>query len=135
VLTLLDPETAPALRVGADAVLDDRALAEYRARLQAIDRQLVEADDLGHSQRAGQLRDERDALARELAAATGLGGRRRRLGDPGERARKTVSARVRDTLNKIEAVHPRLAIHLRAAVRMGTTCTYTPSEPTDWRLG
>jgi hypothetical protein len=134
VLTLLDPAAAPAVHVGADPVLDDRAIAEFRNRLAVIDRQLGEADDLGHSERADRLRDEREALAHELAAATGLGRRRRRLGDPAERARKTISARVRDTLTRIEDVHPTLAAHLRVAVRMGTTCSYTPAEPTTWRL-
>jgi hypothetical protein len=134
VLTLLDPGAAPALGGGADPVLDDRARAEYRARLTRIDRDLAEAEDLGHTERAGRLRDERATLARELAAATGLGGRRRRLGDQDERARKTVSARVRDALAKIETCHPALAAHLRAAVRMGTTCVYTPTERTEWRL-
>ena len=55
------------------------------------------------------LRNERDALIRELAAAAGLGHRDRKLGDEAERARKTVSARVRDALSKIGPVHPELA--------------------------
>ena len=54
----------------------------------------------------------------------------RRLGDQSERARKTVSARVRDALAKIDQVHPALAEHLRRALRMGTVCSYV-TEPTD----
>ena len=84
--------------------------------------------------RADQLRTERDTLVRELAAAAGFGGRTRRLGDQAERARKTISARVRDALTKIESVHPQLAAHLRSAVRMGTTCSYAPAEPVAWTL-
>ena len=64
------------------------------------------------------------SLIHELAAATGLGGRSRRLGDPAERARKTVSARVRDALSKIDQVHPQLARHLRDTVHLGTHCGY-----------
>ena len=56
--------------------------------------------------RAENLRAERATLIHELAAATGLGGRSRRLGDPAERARKTVSARVRDALSKIDRRPP-----------------------------
>lgn len=116
---------------GADRVLDATAMAAYRARLTQLDSAIEDAVDDG---RADRLRAERSALVHELAAATGLGGRPRRLGDDGERARKTVSARVRDALAKIEAVHPQLAAHLRAAVRLGTTCRYAPAEPTQWRL-
>ena len=55
-----------------------------------------------------------------------------RLGDETERARKTVSARVRDAVAKLDRVHPELAAHLRDALQMGTVCCYRPAEPTSW---
>ena len=66
--------------------------------------------------------------------SAGLGGRSRRLGDDTERARKTVSARVRDALSKIDHVHPELADHFRRALNMGTVCSYTPRQPTIWTV-
>jgi hypothetical protein len=51
-----------------------------------------------------------------------------------ERARKTVSARVRDALAKIGQVHPELADHLRGSLRMGTVCAYSPAEPVTWKV-
>ena len=51
-----------------------------------------------------------------------------------ERARKTVSARVRDALAKIGPVHPELADHLRSSLRMGTLSSYSPAEPVTWTL-
>ena len=135
VLTLLDPETGPTLTaLGSDAVLDDRAKAEYRRRLDLLAERIDDAESLGRQDRAARLRAEREALVRELAAASGLGGRTRRLGDEAERARKTVGARVRDALAKLDQAHPQLAAHLRGAVRMGTTCSYVPDRPTPWRL-
>ncbi len=131
VLTLVGHDLA---RMGADPVLDQRAKAEFKSRLADLARQIDDADATGSPERAQTLCSERDALIRELAAAAGLGGRDRRLGDVTERARKTVSARVRDAMSKIERVHPELAIHLRSALRMGTVCSYTPSEPTTWRV-
>jgi hypothetical protein len=131
VRTLLEPSM---VSHGADPVLDDRAKAAYRAWLDELTRQMDDADDHGNAERADKLRAEREALIRELAAAAGLGGRTRRLGDEAERARKTISARLRHTLGKLEAAHPRLGAHLRLAVRMGTTCSYHPPEPTGWRL-
>ena len=106
----------------------------YRARLAELDAELDEARawrDLGRAERAEA---ERAALVRELTVATGLGGRRRRLGDETERARKTVTARIRDALGRIERVHPPLGAHLRAAVSTGTSCVYRPPEPTSWQL-
>ncbi len=119
---------------GADPVLDARAKAEYRAHLAHLDGAIDDAEELGDVTRADALRAERSAILRELAAATGLGGRDRRLGAETERARKTVSARVRDSLSRIERVHPSLAAHLRTSVRMGTACAYHPSDPVPWRL-
>jgi (E)-4-hydroxy-3-methylbut-2-enyl-diphosphate synthase len=128
VFTLLGRE-APA--TGADPVLDEPARSAYRARLAELDAELDEArawQDLG---RAERVEAERAALVRELGAATGLGGRRRRLGDETERARKTVTARIRDALERIERAHPPLGAHLRAAVSTGT-CRMSivpPSRP------
>jgi hypothetical protein len=131
VLTLVGHELP---RLGADPVLDERAKATYKSRLDDLTVQIDDADAAGRAEAAEKLRSERDALIRELAAAAGLGGRDRRLGDETERARKTVSARVRDALSKIERVHPELAAHLRSALRMGTVCSYAPAEPTTWKV-
>ena len=131
VLTLVGHKIA---RMGADPVLDEQAKAAFKSRLDDLAREIDDADTAGSPDQAQALRSERDALIRELAAATGLRGRDRRLGDETERARKTVSARVRDALSKIERVHPELAMHLRAALRMGTVCSYTPDKPTTWKV-
>ena len=124
----------PAEPPGADPVLDEWARAAYRRRLAELDELLDAADARGDPAASDRARAERSALLAELAAATGLGGRRRRLGDEDERARKAVTARVRDVLRRIRAVHPELADHLDAAVSTGTACRYAPAEPVSWRL-
>ncbi|MFI5713341.1 ATP-binding protein [Kribbella sp. NPDC051620] len=131
VSTLIGPEF---VRTGADPVLDETAKAQYKTRLSELSEQIEEAEESGDAVRADELRAEHDVLVHELAAAAGLGGRARRLGDPVERARKTVSARVRDALSKLEHAHPALADHLRHAVQLGTVCCYAPEQHTTWRL-
>ena len=131
VLTLVGHRLA---RMGADPVLDETAKAAYKARLAGLAGEIEDAEDAGHAGRAEALRAERDALVHELAAAAGLGRRDRKLGDEAERARKTVSARVRDALAKIGPVHPELADHLRSSLRMGTRCSYSPAEPVTWTV-
>jgi hypothetical protein len=125
---------APALRMGADEVLDDRARSEIRARLLDLEAEVEEAGRWHDPERAARAALERDVLVAELAAASGLGGRARRLGDQPERARKTVTARIRDVLDRIERVHPALGAHLRASVTTGTFCSYSPPAPTAWEL-
>ena len=92
--------------LGADPVLDDRARAAYRTRLARLDEELAEADTHQDIGRSARLAAERDALIDELTSAAGLGGRPRRLGDVTERARTTVTARIRDAIGRIERVHP-----------------------------
>ncbi len=119
---------------GSDEVLDERARNEYRARLQAIDEDLEEAksfNDLGRIQRLVQ---ERDAIFAELRAATGLGGRSRKLKDPGERARKAVTARIREGIERIAEAHPAAGEHFAGAVRTGAFCCYEPKTAIDWQL-
>ena len=122
------------LRLGADEVLDDRARQELRARLIDLEEEIEEADRWHDQERAARAAVERDALVAELAAAAGLGGRTRRLGDQSERARKTVTARIRDVIDRVERLHPALGAHLRASVTTGTYCSYSPPAPTAWEL-
>ncbi|HEX8859170.1 MAG TPA: ATPase, partial [Actinomycetes bacterium] len=122
------------LLLGADEVLDQRARREFRQRLADLEEEIEEADAWADTDRAARARLERDALVDELAAATGLGGQARRLGDQSERARKAVTARIRDAVGRIERVHPALGAHLRASITTGTWCGYSPASPTSWEL-
>ncbi|KAB1927391.1 Histidine kinase [Micromonospora noduli] len=135
---LLDPAAGPELvaarRMGADPVLDDEAKARYRRHLARLDEEIDRAAARDDDRKVSKLDVERGALLDELRAAAGLAGRSRRLGDEAERARKTVTARIRDTLRKLDDRHPALASHLRDAVSTGTTCRYLPPEPLRWRL-
>jgi hypothetical protein len=89
---------------------------------------------VGDSERAARARAERDTLTYELARALGLGGRPRQGTDAGERARQAVRARVRDTIRKLERVHPKLTRHLGRSVRTGYFCCYEPEEAVTWQL-
>jgi len=120
--------------LGADPVLDDRARAAYQTRLARLDEELAEADTHQDIERSARLAADRDALIDELTYAAGLGGRRRRLGDVTERARTTVTARIRDVIGRIERVHPELGRHLRASIVTGARCSYRPAETVRWSI-
>ena len=122
------------LRLGADEILDSTARRQIQARLADLDGEIAEAEQWADPHRAARAREERDTLLAELASAAGLAGRARRLGDQSERARKTVTARIRDVIGRIEQVHPALGAHLRMSVTTGTYCTYSPATPVTWRI-
>lgn len=115
-------------------VLDATARAAYRQRLTDLDAEIGEAEEFGDGERAANAKAERDLLVDQLSAAYGLGGRPRRTGDPAERARTAVTARIRDAIRRIEDLHPELGRHLRLSVRTGTLCAYEPEQPTSWTL-
>jgi hypothetical protein len=116
----------PAGVAAADPVLDQQALAAYRQRLAGLDEDVAEADQWNDTERASRLRAEKDFLVHELAAATGLGGRPRRLGAESERARLNVTRAIRSAIVRIRDRAPAAADHLDQAVRTGTRCSYSP---------
>jgi hypothetical protein len=112
---------------GAPAdILDRQARAAYRQRLAGLDEELAEAEEWHDTERASRLRAEKDFLVRELAAATGLGGRPRQLGSESERARLNVTRAIRTAISRIRDRAPDAAAHLDQAVRTGTRCSYNP---------
>ncbi len=72
----------------------------------------------------------------ELARAVGLGGRDRPVASAAERARVTVTVRIKKTLAKITRCHPGLGHHLTTTIKTGRCCSYCPdpTHPTAWSL-
>jgi hypothetical protein len=91
-----------------------------------LEAELSEAEEWNDPERASHLREERDFLARELAAAVGLGGRDRIAASNAERARVNVTRAIRSALDRIQEHSPPLGRHLAATVRTGSFCSYQP---------
>jgi tetratricopeptide (TPR) repeat protein len=120
----------------AGAMLDGQARDAYRRRLAEIDDDIAQARAVADAGRAAQAETEREFLVRELARAFGLSGRARRAASASERARASVTRAVRQSMARIEQLHPRLGEHLSRTVRTGTYCGYFPDPraPADWSL-
>jgi len=89
----------------------------------------------------GQVERTHPHLAEEILAeirrAAGLGGQpRAAANDPAERARKSVSARIRDAIHRVESLAPDLAAHLDRSIRTGLRCSYDPApeDAVDWLI-
>jgi len=135
-LTLANPEAVDS--PSSETVIDIEALAAYRSRLDQLDRELDEASSNSDTGRVELLRSEREALLAEVRRSTGLGGRVRTVAnDPSERARKAVSARIRDAIARIGEVAPQLGTHLDRSIRTGLRCSYDPPHDegrVEWRI-
>jgi tetratricopeptide (TPR) repeat protein len=115
-------------------VLDADARAAYATRARALTTELAAAEDRDDTARAERLRSEIGALADEVEAATGLGGRPRRFADGAERARTAVRKALKRAIDEIDAAEPTIGAALHATVTTGTTCAYTPDPhaPIRW---
>lgn len=119
---------------GSGPVLDDRAIAAYRQRLEELADELDDADRRGDVERAVEAGEERDALIAQLTAGVGLGGRSRHLSDDAEKARINVTRAIRTAIDRIRAVAPTVADHLDTSVQTGRACCYAPdpTSPVTW---
>ncbi len=115
----------------AGVVLDEKAKAAYRARAEALRRELEESSSFNDPGRVERARRELDLLGLELTRAVGLGGRDRRSGSLAERARINVQRRLRDTFRRITEQDPVLGRHVELSVKTGLFCVYAPTWPAD----
>jgi len=132
VATLWSGAESAAMGGSEDPVLDDEALASYRARFEELGELFEQAKAQGDAETATRLEDEREALAKELRGAVGLGGRKRQFAEPSQRARKAVTARIRASIKKIDTVNPELAAHLEQSISTGMSCSYDPDPVVRW---
>ncbi|MGP3913210.1 ATPase [Nonomuraea sp. 10N515B] len=105
----------------------DRARTDYRDRLARLDAEIDRALHLGHDDLAARLDRQRLRLIEEAGTAA------TRAGDAAERARKTVSNRIRAALARLDRSHPELARHLRASITTGASCRYQPVSDITWQ--
>ena len=119
----------------AGAVADQTAIDAYRHRLVELEQDRVEAERDNDPERLHLIDTEREALLTQLKNATGLAGRPRQLGATAtERARKAVSARIRDAIRHLEPSAPQLAAHLDRAIITGTWCRYRSQGAPTWQI-
>ena len=110
-------------------MIDLKALGIYRSRLDELGAEMDQAEDDADIGRVEHLENEREQLLAEIRRATGLGGRlRSNANDPAERARKAVSARIRDAIRRLDTVVPLLAGHLDRSIQTGLRCCYRPPD-------
>ena len=115
------------------SLTDRRALESYRQRLGEIDREAEESARYHDDQRLVRLDAERQALLDEVRRAGDVRGRPRQFANhPAERARKAVTARIRDAIRRLEPLLPDLASHLHQTIVTGTYCRYRQEGPRAW---
>jgi hypothetical protein len=85
-------------------VLDSKAKAELKSRLNDLRQELNEAERFNDFQRKTRAQNELQAIAEYLASAIGLGGRDRKTSPEAERARSAVTKCIRKRSKKSETL-------------------------------
>jgi hypothetical protein len=115
-------------------LLDERAKAALKERLDDLADIEREAERCNDGARLERARRERAAIAQHLAASLGLGGRSRRSVDATERARVAVTVAVRRAVTAIARHAPEVGAHLQRSIRTGGFCRYEPEPHDPWRV-
>jgi hypothetical protein len=120
----------------AGPILDSRAKAEYRQRIDELRKDKDKAERFNDSYRAATAQSEMDAITEQLVAAVGLGGRDRRSSSEAERARSAVTKRIKEAIGRIGEIIPLLGRHLADRIKTGYFCSYNPhpNRPVAWRF-
>ena len=119
----------------AGPAADPEARARYQARVETLEAELARAERAGDRSREAAAQAELDRLVDELGRSFGLGGRSRTSGDPAEKARSAVTARIRAAIRRLDRANPALGHHLAERIQTGRFCVYRPEPGRAWDLG
>jgi hypothetical protein len=111
---------------GGTQVLDARAKAEYKCRVNDLRQELNQAKRFNDPQRRTAIQNELQAIADHLASAVGVGGRHRKTSSDAERARSAVTKCIKKAIQKTGEAIPSLGTHLAARIKTGYFCSYNP---------
>ena len=109
-------------------VVDQKALAQYKRRVEELREEIEDAESNSDSERASRSRAELDFLLEELASITGIGGRARSFSDPAEKARVAVTKSIRRAIDRLGEHDDQFAEFLRRSVTTGVFCSYQPID-------
>jgi hypothetical protein len=110
----------------SEPVLDQRAKADYRRRIEELRSEVDDAEACADLERAAKARLELDRFVEELARSTGFGGRTRSFAGDAERARTSVHKAIKRALAQITEADPALGHEIGAHVVTGMRCVYHP---------
>jgi predicted ATPase len=133
-LHCLDLVGAAVQQSSTGELIDAVARRQYEERIRELQAEIDLAEHDNDYTRSYRYQVELDQLIDQLTAAAGHGGRRRRAADSAERARSSVTHRIRSSIRQLERLHPALGRHLAHSITTGLYCCYRPEVPVAWSV-
>ena len=117
----------PEMKAEIGLLLKEQNLDEARAKLEELNEEIETATILKDDDRALRAQDEKDQIMEYLEAASGLGGRARKLSTPAEKARSKIQIQIKAACDKIRDYDLDLFEHLASSISTGFCCCYSPN--------
>jgi hypothetical protein len=115
-------------------ILDARAKREIEMQLDFLNAKIDDAKKINDHASEEVLENEKNNLLSELSVSTDHKGRSRSFNYEIEKARKNISNRISDALEKIEELEKEkfgdipIYLHLKNAITTGKECSYEPKD-------
>ncbi|HEX6226947.1 MAG TPA: tetratricopeptide repeat protein [Chryseolinea sp.] len=123
------------LHMQSEPAFDEKARRSYQRKIRELEEEIRWSENNNDLQRTATLHKEYDNIVDHLTSSLGLRGKVRKTHDVLDKTRSAVTWRIRNTIQKIEKVHPLLAKHLSVSIRTGLFCAYNPEKPVRWITG
>lgn len=117
----------------ADELSDEVARQALQAKLQILQQEFEEAQELSNEDEMARLDSQMQELLSYQTKATGRKGRSRRMSDSADKLRNQISKNLNAILRDIERCDRGLHKHLqRPTLTRGYSCCYQPRENIEW---
>jgi len=109
-------------------VLDAKAKAELKSRVNHLRQELNEAERFNDPHRKTRNENELHAIAEYLASAFGIGGRDRKTSSDAERARSAVTKCIKKAIEKMETLSPHWVVTWLPGSKLDTSAPIIPTR-------
>ena len=115
-------------------ILDEKSKEAYQTKIQSLQAELAEAEQMNDAIRANELSIEYEELLAHLTQSLGIDGKSRKVATPADKARAAVTLRIRDSINKIAKKDGKLGLHFKNSIKTGMLCSYRPEVSIQWGI-
>lgn len=128
------PELAKLAGAAGEPSLDRQTWSDLRCKYEELTEEMEDARRSNDRAEQARIDSELAALAEQMRAAKGKGGRDRLIGSASEKSRKAVCNAIDRALGDIRNEHRPLGHHLATCIELGTVLRYVPPQPIRWQL-
>ncbi len=129
-----DPSKMEYSKEYTDYGLDREYIQELGSRTQELQEELDDDEIPKSDEIIAEMTKEIEDINKVLSAGTEKGGKPRKMKDNAERARRSVTKIINESLGKIKTDHPSLWEHFNIYLNIGTYCSYKSEKPIPWEL-